>query len=233
MQPSATYVATLPPHSLFHDVPASDLERLMAASHPMRLRAGNHVFVQHEPAENVYLVLSGSVKLYRDRPDGNVVVLTICGGGEVLGDADAMSLAPYGCSALALEHVDLRSMARDDCLRCLQTMPTLTFNTARHALLRLRAQADRFEALTSNDIPGRLAWQIMHFADRYGTTDPNGDIFIPLRLTQSDLADMVGASRSRVNETMALWKRNGHLSADSQRRITVHHAEVLHHRCRR
>lgn len=230
---SATNIATLPSHSLFHDVPACDIERLIAASRPLTLQAGHHVFIEEEVSETVYLLLSGSVKMYRAWPDGSTKVLAICGSGEVLGDADAMHSTSYGCSALALEKATLRSMSRAACLHCLQTMPTLTFNAARHALGRLREQNEQLYALTANDIPGRLAKQLLLFAHRYGVLDASGATAIPLRLTQHDLADLVGASRSRVNETLTSWQRSGYLSIDTRYRITLHNLEALRRRCRR
>lgn len=235
MNPLETHVAALPAHSLFYDVPAGDIERLMAASRPLGMRAGQHVFSEGQASETVYLLLNGSVKLYHVQSDDSAVVLTICGVGEVLGDADVMHSLTYACSALALEAVTLRSMPRDACLHCLQTMPTLTFNLARHALGRLREQSEQLHALASNDIPGRLAAQLLRFADRYATPDANGSITIPLPLAQRDLAGMVGASRSRVNETMTSWQRSGYLSMGTmgkKLRITLHNPEALRRRCR-
>ena len=55
----------------------------------------------------------------------------------------------------------------------------------------------------------------------------NGDVVIPIRLTQGDIADMVGASRKRVNQVMVTYKRRGLLAVDDESRITIHDAAGL------
>ena len=67
----------------------------------------------------------------------------------------------------------------------------------------------------------------MAFAHEYGTTSPNGAICIALRLTQSDLASLVGASRERVNQIMASYKQLGYLTVDRNHRITVRDPDAL------
>ncbi len=49
----------------------------------------------------------------------------------------------------------------------------------------------------------------------------NGHILIPIRLTQSDIADLVGASRKRVNQVIVTLKSQGVISVDPSGRITV------------
>ncbi len=65
------------------------------------------------------------------------------------------------------------------------------------------------------------ATQILALAEGYGEKVPDG-IRIPFRLTQTDLADLVGASRVRVNQAIGFHKRQGHISSGRNHRITVH-----------
>lgn len=87
------------------------------------------------------------------------------------------------------------------------------------------------EALAALDVFGRVARQLLAFAQEYGEATPDGIIRIPLRLTQSDLASLVGASRVRVNQVLMTFRRQGHLSVDGDSRITVHNVAALVHRC--
>ena len=65
------------------------------------------------------------------------------------------------------------------------------------------------------------------FARQYGQHTPDGAISIPIRLTQSDLASLIGASRERVNQIVTLYKRRGYISVDRNYRITVHDEAAL------
>ena len=70
------------------------------------------------------------------------------------------------------------------------------------------------------------------FAERYGQEEPGQGVRIPLRLTQSDLAELVGASRERVNQVMVDFRQKGYLAVDSAHRILVHKAQELARLCR-
>ncbi len=110
---------------------------------------------------------------------------------------------------------------------CLRTMTPLANNLVRLLAQRLRIANEQIQALCTLDVPGRVVRQILALADRYGRSEP-GDlpgspakVRIPLRLTQSDLGEVVGASRERVNQAMVELKQNGYIRVDSDHRIQV------------
>jgi CRP/FNR family cyclic AMP-dependent transcriptional regulator len=118
-------------------------------------------------------------------------------------------------------------MDRQRFAECLQTMPGLTFNLVRILSGRLRMANARIQALCALDVQGRLARQIMAFAQQYGRPASNSAIDIPLRLTQSDFASLVGASRERVNQIMTAYKQLGYLTVDRSHHITVRNPDAL------
>ena len=72
-----------------------------------------------------------------------------------------------------------------------------------------------------------MARQLLALSDVHGEELPNGDLRIPLRLTQGDLAGLVGATRVRVNEVLVGFKRRHYLSVDARYRITIHDRDAL------
>jgi DNA-binding GntR family transcriptional regulator len=60
---------------------------------------------------------------------------------------------------------------------------------------------------------------------------PSGDIEIPSRLTQTDLADFVGASRVRVNQVLVDYRERGLISVSPNHRFSVHDTKALALRC--
>lgn len=77
-----------------------------------------------------------------------------------------------------------------------------------------------------------MAREILAFAEWYGQGGESGDVHIPLRLTQGDLAAIVGTSRERVNHAMVRFKERGYLSVDPSYHIIVHDREALAACCR-
>ena len=92
---------------------------------------------------------------------------------------------------------------------------------------RLRVANSQLLAMATLDVHGRVARQLLLLADVYGEKLPNGDVRIPLRLTQGDLAGLVGATRVRVNEVLVGYKKRGYLSVDGRYRVTIHDRDAL------
>jgi CRP/FNR family cyclic AMP-dependent transcriptional regulator len=122
-------------------------------------------------------------------------------------------------------------MGRAAFQECLQTLPAVTYNLVQILSKRLRLANEQIQSLATLDVYGRVARQILAFAQQYGLPTPAGDILIPIRLTQSDLADLVGASRERTNQVMVYYKRQKFISVDRRHRITLHNQAALAERC--
>ncbi|MFM8427799.1 MAG: helix-turn-helix domain-containing protein, partial [Chloroflexota bacterium] len=76
------------------------------------------------------------------------------------------------------------------------------------------------QSLATLDVNGRVARQLLAFAERYNQV-VDGGIKIRIALTQSDIADLVGASRKRVNQAMVFFKEQGLATTDADGRIVI------------
>ena len=109
---------------------------------------------------------------------------------------------------------------------CLESIPGLSQNLITQLIVRLRSANERIESLSILDVSGRVARQILTLAEAYGEPAAEG-VRITLPLTQSDIAEMVAATRERVNHVMVRLKKEGVLSVERRRQITVHKPEEL------
>ena len=107
----------------------------------------------------------------------------------------------------------------------------MSFNLVSVLSRRLRLANLHARSLVRLDVYGRVAGQLLALAREYGKSAPNGDVLIPLRLTQSDLASMVGASRVRVNQALGFYKRRRYLSVNHERHFVLHDSASLERRC--
>ena len=88
------------------------------------------------------------------------------------------------------------------------------------------------QALASLDVYGRVAHQLLVLALEYGEKSSSGDILIPLRLTQGDLADFIGATRVRVNQALNDYKEQGLVSVDGNYHFIINNWNALEERVR-
>jgi CRP/FNR family transcriptional regulator, cyclic AMP receptor protein len=217
--------------SLFRDLQSDQLQTLSEHMHCKTFPAGKTIINAEQPGEAVYLILNGTVKIHIEQPDGNDVLISILGSGDIVGEMSLLDNQTRSASVSTLEETSIIWMDRATFQESLKTMPQLTINLARILAKRLRHANGLIQALASREVESRIAYQILIFAELYGKTSPNGDIFIPIRLTQGDIASMIGASREHTNKVIVSYKERKYISIDNSYHIIVHNPQALSSRC--
>jgi CRP/FNR family cyclic AMP-dependent transcriptional regulator len=189
--------------------------------------AGADILTAEQPGDVAYIVLDGTVKVQVDGPDGTPVILAILRAGEIAGEMSLVDRLGRSATVVAMEQTTLAWLTRTDFWNCLRSMPTMTFNLAGIHSRRLRLANAHVVALATLDIEGRLADQLLALAEEHGQATPNGGCRIPFRLTQGDLAALVGASRVRVNQILVSWKHKGYLIVDGRHIVTILNRRAL------
>src|SRR5215210_259125 len=183
--------------------------------------AGVDILTAEQPGDVAYIVLDGTVKVQIDRPDGTSVILAILRAGEVAGEMSLIDHLARSATVVAMEQSTLAWLTHTDFWNCLRSMPAMTYNLAGIHSWRLRLSNAHVVALATLDIEGRLADQLLALSDEHGEATAEGGCRIPFRLTQGDLAALVGASRVRVNQILVSWKQNNFLSVDRRHIVTL------------
>src|SRR4051795_9193805 len=207
---------------LFQGLSAAELEQVNGLLRSQTVPTGAHFITAEQPGEVVYVLLSGTVKIYVTRTDGREVILAFLGPGDTVGEMSLVDSAGRSANVVTTEPSRLLAMDRAAFQGCLRTITPLANNLVKLLAHRLRFANEQIQALCTLDVSGRVARQILAMADRYGNPEAGGEVWIPLRLTQSDLGEIVGASRERVNQVIVELKQRGLISVDPGHRIHVH-----------
>lgn len=219
---------------LFRGLPAEALAHLGERLRRRVFSAGASVITAEEPGEGLYILLAGSVKIFLDEADGSEVTLAFLGPGDSVGEMSLVDRAGRSANVVTREESVLLWMDRATFTDLLRDHPALTENLVRELAARLRAANDMIRALTTLDVSGRVARQLLVLGDHYGEpVDGAADVRIALALNQREIADVVGATRERVNRVLVALKRQGTISVDSHHRITLHDREALRRMCTR
>ena len=213
--------------ALFRGLAAGELARLNALLGRTIFPAGAIVLTAEQPGEVAYVVLEGTLRVRVAQPDGSEVTLALLGPGEVVGELTLIERATRSATVAALERSTLLWLDRATFQLCRREMPVLVDNLLALLATRLRLANAQILALATLDVPGRVARQLLALADAYGQPVPGGGARIPLRLTQSDLAALVGATRVRVNQALVGFKRRGFVADDAGHRLTVLDRDAL------
>ncbi|MCC6222298.1 MAG: Crp/Fnr family transcriptional regulator [Thermoleophilia bacterium] len=215
---------------LFAGLAAGDLHRLRELVRLDDVPAGTSLIFRGQPGSTVYVLIEGTLKVHVAQPDGKQVILAVLGPGEVAGELSAVDSLGRSATVTALEPSTVLVIDGDRFRDCLRSVPALAESLVRLLARRLRLANVQLQALAGLDADGRLARQLLAFATEYGEATAAG-VRIPLRLTQEDLASLVGASRVRVNQLLGEYRRLGLVVVDRGRRITVLDRDALARRC--
>lgn len=216
--------------ALFRGLTQIELSKLSGLLHRRTLPSGATFITAEQPGEAVYVIAEGAVKVFIDDPTGNEVILAILTTGEIVGEMSLLDANSRSANVVTLEATTVYWIDRASFGEILRTMPEVHFNLSRLLCARLRLANARIQSLALQDVEGRVARQLLAFAEIYGKESMDGKTVIPFRLTQSDLASLIGATRVRVNQVIAAYKQRNYISVDSNHRITIHAYERLQRR---
>lgn len=212
---------------LFRGLATPDLMRINDLLGRTKFAAGAAILTATQPGEAAYIVMDGTLKVSVLQENGQELILAILGVGDVVGELSLADRGGRSADVVALEPTTLLWIDRGSFDQLRRDIPEVTENLIRLMARRLRVANSQLLAMATLDVHGRVARQLLLLADVYGEKLPSGDVRIPLRLTQGDLAGLVGATRVRVNEVLVGYKKRRYLSVDGRYRITIHDRDAL------
>lgn len=212
---------------LFCGLSPAELGWVAQRAHRRIFPAGASVMVAEQPGEAVYIILAGTVKIYIDQLNKQEVVLSIIGAGDMFGEISLLDSAGHSASAVTLEESLMLWMDKAAFHQMLDRFPRISRNLVNIMSARLRMNNELIQALATLDVYGRVARQLLAFADRYRSDASGEAVTIPITLTQGDIADLVSASRKRVNTVMVTFREQGLISTNPAGKLVVLSREGL------
>jgi CRP/FNR family cyclic AMP-dependent transcriptional regulator len=214
--------------SLFANLADEDLHELMNAAKRRAFRSGEVIFHRDDPGQVLYMIKDGKVKICIISPDGQEISLAVFGKGECFGEFALLDGLPRSADAIALEKVECYTLQRSDFHNAIMKNPKIAIQVLEALTKRLRNTDNMVEDLIFLDVYGRVAKKLLELADAHGIKTDDG-VRIDVRLTQQELASMVGASRESVNKVMGYFTEKDFISTDKHR-ITLHRIADLKRR---
>ena len=200
-------------------------EAILARSTVRRVADGAMLGARGTPAQDWIAVAKGAVRVSSVSLSGKQVTLTYVEPGTWFGDIALFDGLPRTHDASAHGQTTLLIVRKGDFKELLAQHVELYDALLRLNCRRLRVMFDTIEDLNTRPLAARLAKQVMLLARRYGV--PEGEeIRIGLQLAQEDLAQLLGASRQRVNQELKAFERDGAVRIE-QTRLVVLRKEML------
>ncbi len=184
-----------------------------------RFGPGQVIFHHGDPGGLLYIISKGKVKINYSTPEGQEATLAILGAGDFFGELALLDDSPRSASAQALEITDTLTLHREDFRRYLGSNPQFALHVLQSMARNIRRLNSQLSDIFFLDLPGRLARTLLRLADQHGRPAEEG-IVIELSLTQTDLAEMTGATRVSINKALGRFRRAGWIKIKG-RRLTL------------
>jgi CRP/FNR family transcriptional regulator len=187
------------------------------------IERGDMVLLEDDPSEAIYFVVSGAVKVFKTSIEGKEQILCLLRVGESFNDVPILDGGPNLASAIAMTPIVLYGMTRSDIEELLRENPRIAMNVIRVLSKKVRHFVSMVEDLSFRDVTSRVAKLLLEYATDHG--GPEEGTQRP-RLTQQEMAAMVGTAREVVGRSLKVLEEEGAIRMD-RHRIVVTNRKAL------
>jgi CRP/FNR family transcriptional regulator/CRP/FNR family cyclic AMP-dependent transcriptional regulator len=212
--------------ALFQGIPLEELEPLAPAVKVRNYSAGSYIFHEGDPANVLYVVVRGQVKIARLGTAGNEAVFAVLLPGDSFGELTLFDEDPVrSMDAEAMEPTECLTVERQAVLAFVERNPAVVRRIIQVLRGYVRQVDESFSEAAFLDIPGRVARKLLDLAAEHGQKTSEG-VRIEMRLTQRTLAGMVAASRENVNRALSRLAGRGDIIQEAGYITIVRPAEL-------
>ena len=194
--------------NLFHGMSDEQMRMVEERTVMREIRRKEVLYLPGDAGDRIYLLKRGIVKIAALTDDGKEIILALLRQGEVFGEEAVIEDAPRDHMAEAYEDALLCVVTRQDFLGILRAHPEMAFKITKLVGFRLKTLRNRVEGLLFKGAPARLAQTLLDLARDHGVKDADG-VLLPLRLSQQDLANLIGVTRESVNLALSDFRSRG------------------------
>jgi CRP-like cAMP-binding protein len=211
---------------LFRGLSQRDIEEIghmVAMTHCHR---GQQVLSPDDPPDRIHIIKKGRLRVYRVTADGKQLTLDIYEAGTILGDMSLLGQDRLPETyAEAIDEAVICTLTPDELRSLIQRYPIVGVNVISHLSRRLHEAERELESMAYRRVDQRLARKLIDLSQRFGVRTVRGTM-IHARLTQQELAEMIGTTRETLAHTLGDFRRRGLLDA-SRQSVVIRDAERL------
>ncbi len=204
--------------SYFAGLNQSELDSIRKYVFEKKVERAEIIVFEDDPAEAVYFVFTGVVKVYKTSSDGKEQILQIVRPGESFNDVPVFGGEENLATAEAMGPVVLNLIKKSDMDAILREYPQVAANVLKTVSQKFRHMVSLVEDLSFRQVTGRVAKMLLEYAGEGNGERP--------RLTQQEMAAMIGTAREMVGRSLKILEEDGIIKFD-RHRIIITNLEAL------
>lgn len=213
-------VATLAHVPLFAGLAPARLMEVATLVRRRRYRRGQVIIYQGDPADALYLIVSGEVKVSVLSPHGDETIFTLLGPDECFGELELFDDQPREATIETTRPTEVLRLERAAIRQLVERSPDVALALLGVLARRLRSTDRLVEDSAFLGVPERVAKTLGVLVAAYHRSE-SGGAPVELQLTQHDLAAMIGATRESVNKALSALRDRGVVALGRQRIVVA------------
>jgi len=189
-----------------------------------RAKRGELLFLEGEPCAGLHLIVSGRVRIFKTSAEGKEQVLALMQAGHSFNEVPLLDGGLNPASAEAIEDTHVYMLSKDAMTQIIYAQPTVALAMLRIFAGRLRHLSLLVEELSFKHVTSRLAKILLDQVRQ--APEGNGEAHAPHRITQQELAAMVGTAREVVARALKNLEKQGAIKVARQRIVIVNRKEL-------
>lgn len=200
-----------------------DLDVISRMAKVIRYKKNEVIFKETERARFFFVVISGSVKLYKTSPQGKELLIRIMRQGDYFCCAP-LYCGTYPVNAMAVEESTLIVLPAEEFKKMLSMDLSSTGVKIISSLCsRVRYLSDLVENITFKDVEERISLCLLKLIEEKGTTES----IVNLSITHQELASMTGTVREVVSRIMARLRKEGVIVESTAKGFRIDKTKLL------
>ena len=213
---------------LFNGLSDDDIMAIGHATTMTHCQPGQTILSPDDPPDQIHILKKGKVRVYRVSPDGKQLTLDIYDKGTILGDMRLLGQDRIAeAYAESIDAAVICTITPHELRRLVERYPTIGVNIITFLSHRLQEAQRELEAMAYQRVGQRLARKLIDLGQRFGVETVRGTL-IEARLTQQELAELIGTTRETLAHTLADFRRRGLLDT-ANHQVVIRDAEQLAH----
>lgn len=182
---------------LFHELDNEDMEPIVQSARREEHKKNTTLMREGDEGDSLFIVLAGMVRIYIDDEDGQEHTLYMSGPESYFGEVALLDGSSRTASAVTTETTTLLRIPRNVFLKSVHQKPDIALHMLSSMTQRLRKATDDIRVLALKSTYQRLALKLIELSE-----ERDGTISLQRNYSQSDLANMIGASREAVSKIL-------------------------------
>jgi CRP-like cAMP-binding protein len=205
---------------LFEGLKNDELERLMSSGVAHTYKKGEIIFRDGGIPTGIFYVNSGMVKKYKETAKGGEQIFYICGEGELLGYHALLGEGYYPDSAATIEDSEITFIPKENFLQVLRNSNDLSNRLLKALGHEFSLFINNITNLATKSVRERLAINLLILEEKFKRSLTGDKEAIEIRMSRTDLANMVGTAKETVVRLLQVFKRS-HLIETTSKSISI------------